>query len=139
MTIPATMQGIVNFLSGPFRSHKVGSGPPRDPVVAEWFGAAGATAAGVSVTPDKALQSVWVWACVRVLSETLAQLPWIVYKRLGKYGRERATGPPLWEVLHDAPTKSQTRFEFREILLWHEVPLGTGSSAIHPLAENPAA
>ena len=139
MTITATMQGIVNFLSGPFRSHKVGSGPPRDPVVAEWFGAAGATAAGVSVTPDKALQSVWVWACVRVLAETLAQLPWIVYKRLDKDGRERDTGHPLWEVLHDQSNKWQTSFEFREMLMGHVVLRGNGYAEIIPSAGNPVA
>ena len=53
------------------------------------------TGAGIRVTPDTALQSVAVYACVRVLSETIAQLPLNVYRRLPDGGKELADDHPL--------------------------------------------
>ncbi|MEG9312988.1 hypothetical protein V6S19_14690 [Klebsiella pneumoniae] len=43
--------------------------------------AGGQSAAGKSVTVDKALQLSAVWSCVRLLSETIATLPVGFYKK----------------------------------------------------------
>ncbi len=118
------------------RSHKVGSAPPRDPVVASWFGG-GATASGQTVNADKALSSIWVYACVRVLAETLASVPWNVYRRTDKGGRERDRDHALWPILHDQPNHWQTSFEFREMMMGHTALRGNGYAEIVSTNGNP--
>ena len=49
------------------------------------------SATGIHVSENTALRSTAVWACVKLLSETIASLPLIVYRRLtprGKSGRQ---------------------------------------------------
>jgi len=118
------------------RSHKVQSGPPGDPVVASWFGGA-ATASGQSVNPDKAMSSPWVYACVGVLAETLASVPWNVYKNLKPTGRDVDRGHHLWGVLHDQPNHWQTSFEFREMMMGHITLRGNAYAEIIPTGGNP--
>lgn len=77
------------------------------------------SAAGIRVTPDSAMRSEAVYSCVRVRSETLAAMPLIVYKRLPDGGKERAPYHPLYRVLHDFPSQTQTSFEFREMMNAH--------------------
>lgn len=87
---------------------------PRDPVIAEWMGLSNMSAAGISVTPDTAMRASAVFSCVRVLSETMASLPLILYRRLPDGGRERATDHRLYSVLGRRPNAIQTRFEWME-------------------------
>lgn len=77
-----------------------------------------ASATGVAVTPDTARRCAAVLACVRVLSETIAHLPFVLYKRDGD-SRLRETNHPLYNLLHDAPNRWQTSFEFREMMMGH--------------------
>jgi len=84
---------------------------------------------GVSVTEDSALHSVAVWACVRILSETLASLPLILYRRLPK-GKERAVDHPLYNLLHIQPNPEMTSFTFRETLMAHLVTWGNAYALI---------
>lgn len=68
---------------------------------------------GVSVTPETAMRCSTVYACVRVISESIAQCPCIVYQHIGDE-RLRAIDHPLYAMLHDAPNENQTAFEFFE-------------------------
>lgn len=86
---------------------------------------AGASATGIKVTPETSMRSAAVLACVRVLSETVAGLPLIVYRR-GKNGRERDTSLPLFNLLSSKPNRYQTAFEFREMLMAHCLLRGNG-------------
>ena len=54
-----------------------------------------------------------VYACVGAISETVASLPLILYRRTGD-DRERATDHPLYKVLHEQANEHQTALEFRE-------------------------
>lgn len=83
----------------------------------EWLGGA-PTAAGVQVSTEGAMAYSAVYACVRVLSETVASLPLKTYKRVGQ-GKEPATDFYLYELLHDRPNPVMTSFEFRETLQAH--------------------
>ena len=78
----------------------------------------GGSNAGISVTPVSALTSSAVFACVRILAETIASLPLIVYSRTAK-GRDRATNFYLYPLLHDNPNEYMTSFELRETLQGH--------------------
>lgn len=77
------------------------------------------TAAGVQVNESKALQVAAVYACVRVLAETVASLPLPVYRRSADGRKDRATEHYLYPLLHDSPNPEMTSFEFRETLQGH--------------------
>ena len=77
-----------------------------------------ARAAGVVVTPESALRLSAVYACVRVLGETMATLPLIMYERLANGGRQRVADQPLIQRLHD-PNPFQTDFEYIELITNH--------------------
>lgn len=74
------------------------------------------TVAGVNVSPETSLQCAAVLACVRVLAESLASLPFNVYRRLPGGGKEIAEEQHLHEVLCYQPNSWMTGFEFRELL-----------------------
>ena len=69
-----------------------------------------------NVTPGRAESLSTVYACVSAISETIASLPLILYKRTSDDGRERAPDHPLYQVLHDQPNALQTALEFREMM-----------------------
>ena len=73
-------------------------------------------AAAVSVTEDTAMQVSAVWACVRLLSETVASLPVNVYRKTTN-GRELA--PEFWfaKLMARKPNRYQTRLEFFETMM----------------------
>lgn len=73
----------------------------------------GATAAGVAVNPETALKCPAVYASVKVLAESVAQLPLILYRRTEGGGKERATDHPLYSVLHDEANDWTDAFSFR--------------------------
>lgn len=77
------------------------------------------SATGVKVTPKTALQSAAVYACVRVLAESVASLPLHVYRRRDGRGKDKARDYFLYPLLHSAPNEEMTSFEFRETLMGH--------------------
>lgn len=81
------------------------------------------TFAGMPVSADTAMRVSAVYAAVRVLAESVAQLPLITYRRLPR-GKERETSHPIYKLLHDRPNRWQTSFEFREMMTGHVVLRG---------------
>lgn len=75
-----------------------------------------ATASPVEVTEDSAMQLSAVWACVRLLSETVASLPVNVYRKTPK-GRELAPDHWLSLLMARKPNRYQTKVEFFETLM----------------------
>lgn len=75
---------------------------------------------------DVALQLSTVWACVRLIAETISTLPLITYQRTVVNGRDVrvvARDIPLYALLHDSPNADMTAVEFWEavlsgLLLW---------------------
>ncbi len=70
-----------------------------------------------AVTIDAAMQLGTVWACVRLLSETIGTLPVGVYQKDSTGGRLPATEHPLYALLHDSPNADQTAAEFFEAIV----------------------
>lgn len=101
------------------RATKGPSGPPRDPVIADWLGASTHTASGISVRADNATRLIAVFAAVRILAESLASLPLGVIKRNANGTRAPAPEHPLHTLLHRQPNRFQTSFEWREMLMGH--------------------
>ena len=88
--------------------------------------------AGVRVNAETAQLSSAVFASVRLIAETLATLPLIVYRRLPDDSRERATDHPVYRVLHDRPNSYQTPFEFKEYMQRAALLRGNGVAVIVP-------
>ena len=72
-----------------------------------------ATASGLSITPNTSMRVSAVYACVRVISETLASLPLQVFERTDQ-GKRLATERAEYRILHDAPSPIMTSFTWRE-------------------------
>ena len=73
------------------------------------------TLTGVRVSETTAMNYSAVYACVRIISETIASLPLNVYKRLD-IGKRKATEHPLYKVLHLKPNDDMTSFTWRELM-----------------------
>jgi HK97 family phage portal protein len=85
--------------------------------------------AGVFVSEDSALTYAAVWSCVRVISETVAALPWHVYRR-SDAGRDRLGAHPVEWLLNSQANPEMTAFAFRETLLAHALTWGNGYAEI---------
>lgn len=80
--------------------------------------ALGALPGQVRVTPDSAVTISAVYACVRILAESIASLPLKLMRKDGA-SREEASDHPLYRILKEEPNARQTSFEFREMLQGH--------------------
>lgn len=80
---------------------------------------------GSTINNYTAMQLSAVYACIRLLSETLAQLPLVIRKRTAD-GSELATGHPLWRLLHDQPNERMTSFTWRNTQMSHCAGWGNG-------------
>lgn len=89
------------------------------------------TAGGALVTPETALTHTTVYACVKVISETLSMLPLVLYKRKGDgTSKDRAADHPLFQILKNAPNDRMTSMEFREMLTGHYLLRGNAYAQI---------
>ncbi|WP_218658430.1 phage portal protein [Enterobacter cloacae] len=75
----------------------------------EWFGT---SSSGKVVTADKAIQLSAVWACVRLLSESISTLPLKIYVRQPDGSRKAATDHPAYSVLCRRPNSEMTPSRF---------------------------
>ena len=73
----------------------------------------GMSASSVKVDQGSALNFSAVWACNKVISETVASLPLHIFEVSG-LGSIKAINHPLYPVLHDSPNDFMTSFIFRE-------------------------
>nr|WP_091541134.1 phage portal protein [Alkaliphilus peptidifermentans] len=89
----------------------------------------GPTSSGKMVNEKTAMQTTTVYACVRILSETIASLPLHTYKRTDR-GKEKALDHPIYYLLHDEPNPEMTSFVFRETLIGHLLLWGNAYAQI---------
>ncbi len=87
------------------------------------------TASGERVTLDTALQQMTVFACVRVISESVASLPLKLYERLDK-GKRDAADQPLAYLLSIEPNDEMSAFTFWESIVGAVAATGNGYAEI---------
>ena len=75
----------------------------------EWYGT---SSSGKVVTAEKALALASVWACVRLLSESVSTLPMKVYERAADGSRKLALNHPAYQVLCRRPNSEMTPSRF---------------------------
>lgn len=89
----------------------------------------GRTWAGKTVNERTAMQITAVYACVRIIAETIASLPLHVYEYTAS-GKEKVYNHPLYRVLHDVPNDEMNSFVMREVMMNHLLLWGNSYSQI---------
>ncbi|MGN0182842.1 MAG: phage portal protein [Candidatus Ornithomonoglobus sp.] len=90
----------------------------------------GNSSSGKRVNERTAMQMTAVYACVRILAESVAGLPLHLYRYTDSGGKEKATDHPLYFLLHDEPNPEMTSFVFRETLMTHLLLWGNAYAQI---------
>ena len=84
---------------------------------------------GKSVTVETALNFTAVYACLKVISETVAQISIDVYKKTDN-GSETDTNNPIQKIVHSSPNKIMTSAIFFEALTVNILTHGNGFALI---------
>ena len=105
----------------------------------DWVSSGAETVAGVKVNHETALRLSAVYACVRVIAETVGSLPLHVYERLEPRGKQRLYDHPVTTLVHDAPNQYMTAMGFWETLVSHAVLWGNGFARIDRTGPRPTA
>jgi len=92
----------------------------------------GRAESGELVNERSAMQIATVYACVRLLSESVAGLPLQLFKFEDKEqkGKVKATEHPLYKILYQMPNPDMTSFTFRETLMTHLLLWGNAYAQI---------
>ena len=85
---------------------------------------------GVNVTEFSAMRATAVFSCVRLISGTIASLPFPVYRRLEPRGKQRARDVALYKILHDRPNDEISSYIWRQLSLAHMLLWGNAYSEI---------
>ncbi|MVB12341.1 Phage portal protein [Caprobacter fermentans] len=84
---------------------------------------------GIHINAKNALQVTAVFACVRLISESIASLPLFLYRKTDT-GKEKATDLPLYGVLHDVPNPETDSFQFWQAFVANMLVYGRGYAEI---------
>ena len=95
----------------------------RSETLRELFGGGSHSKSGAAVNWKTALEVTTVLACVRVIAEGIAQVPFKLFLSQGGQ-RNPANDHPLYALLATKPNAWQTSFEFREQIALHLVLCG---------------
>ncbi len=115
--------GVLDRLLGP----RAQSSPIDD----FWYQPVGLmTNAGVRMSADTAMTLSTVYACIRILANTLGMLPLPIFEHMTDGGKRRAPKHPLYYVLHDRPNNRQTSIQWRQMMVGHMALRGNAYSQI---------
>jgi phage portal protein BeeE len=91
----------------------------------------GRSNAGEQVDEKAAMQIPTVYACVRLLAESIAALPLHLYRVTDDNGnKEKARDHPLYKILYRQPNPEMTSFVFWETLMTHLLLWGNAYAQI---------
>ena len=83
-----------------------------------------------AVNERSAMQMTAVYACVRILSESITGLPIHIYKYTDSGSKEKAIKHSLYRLIHDEPKPEMASFVFRETLMTHLLLYGNAYAQI---------
>lgn len=81
--------------------------------LARYLSARSSSAAGVDVTAERSMQFAAVATCVKILAESVGQLPLALYEQRARE-KLKAVDHPLYPLLYVAPNEYQTAQEWKE-------------------------
>jgi HK97 family phage portal protein len=119
----------LGILSRTLRSHaQSGVANPQGWFV-DWLGG-GQSSTGLNVNETTAMQSTGVYACVKILAETIGSLPLHVYQEQRDGSKLKAVDHPLYKLLHQQPNPEMTTQEWLETITGHLMLWGNCYSEI---------
>jgi len=96
----------------------------------DWLRGGEPTSSGVTVDENSALNYSAVWAATCIISETVASLPLLLYRRLPNNGKERASNHQVYNLLHDEPNAEMDAVTFWSDLMPDVLNWGYGIARI---------
>lgn len=124
------MGSICQILERKFIAKRSGTSSPSQWLI-DWAHGGAATASGIHVNESSALKYTPFWAAVRIISGTIAHLPFIVYRRLpDNAGKDRNQDHPVYNLMHDRPNEYMDALTFIETRQAHVLTYGNGYAEI---------
>ena len=96
----------------------------------DWVHGGEETSTGLYINESSALKYTPFWAAVRVITGTIASLPFIVYRRNASGGKNRVMEHPVYELLHNRPNEYMDALTFIETRQAHVLTYGNGYAEI---------
>ena len=88
-----------------------------------------------TVSEKTILQLDAAMACVRLLSQTIATLPLVIYRRKPDGSRTAQPGHPLYELLHNQPNGDMTAVDFWQVMIAMMLLRGTAFAEIDRIGD----
>lgn len=85
--------------------------------------------AGIPINRETAVKVAAVFACVNLISSTIAALPLVLYKSTDQ-GKIKAINHNLYSILHDLPNPMTISFDFWQMLIVNLLLTGDGIAVI---------
>jgi len=96
-----------------------------------WYNPVGlSSAAGVRVDERTAINYSAVWAATRLIAETTAWLPFVMFERLAAGGKQAASAHPVFRFASGDPNIGMTNMIFREVMTARAVNWGNAYAEI---------
>jgi HK97 family phage portal protein len=95
-----------------------------------WSGIFSPTASGKTVNEITSLNVTAVYACCKVIAETIASLPLHVYRNIDSDNKIKATDHPLYNILHLSPNPDMTAYTYLETAVMHLLLWGNSYTQI---------
>ncbi|KLU14899.1 MULTISPECIES: phage portal protein [Xenorhabdus] len=111
------------LLDALFRSEPLEN--PAMPLTAEAAEHEGLFSTDAYVSPETSMKLAAVYACIYVLSSSVAQMPLHVMRKTGQ-SVEMAHDHPVFYLVHDEPNNWQTSYKWRELKQRHILGWGNG-------------
>ena len=122
------MKFIENIL-GRFGYKRSGTANPSQWFV-DWASGGMTSLTGASVSESSALKYSPFWSATRIISGTIAALPFMVYRRIADNNKERAFNHPVYQLLHTRPNEFMDAITFMETRQAHVLTYGNGYAEI---------
>ena len=90
----------------------------------------GNSTSGKRVTEMSAMQITAVYACVRLIAESIAGLPLHLFRQENEGRKTKASDHPLYQLLYREPNPEMSSFSFRETLSTHLLLWGNAYAQI---------
>ena len=99
--------GVFDFVRNIFTAEKRATGSYIDPT-----SFLSKTGSGLIVNSETAVTFTAVWAAIRMLSESVAQLPISIIERLENGDKLNRSNHYLYDLIHNKPNPYMTKFNF---------------------------
>lgn len=113
----------MGFLSNIFNKNIMNNAGPTDDF---WYlPTMGKVKSGADVTHQTALSYSAVWSAISFISQTIASLPYHIYKE-DQSGKAKASKYPTYQIIHKQPNPWMPAMTFWETIIGHMVSWGNG-------------